>query len=426
MSELQNAHPIDNSALIHLAVHNKWHSNVFRLEVHLRSAIRPARLQQAADAVAARLPMLAACIRKQHNNFMVLPCPDRLNIRFDRQALAYMPAEELRDCAMRVLYGPRHIAVEFFHSLTDGNGGLQFLKALLAEYFGLPAEPVSCRDAWEDSYRKHAAGKPTSLPGGLSYLLPPAPAENSPIHRTTLTFPVEALQARAKAEHTTLTAYFTALFAQAAMEMQKKESFPEKPLLPVQIMVPMDLRRRFASSSLRNFSLYALPRLTPESADLPFPDIVESISVQIRAQNTYSLLRTAMATNVELERKTAALPLWLKCTALRAGFELCGGCSSCITVSNLGQVTFPEPIRQEILQLDLLLTPRAHSPYNCGIVSTGDTLSLTITRRGKDQGFEALFAALLTTHGIIPCSDEDETSAGTQKTAPASLDAEAV
>ena len=420
MSNLQEAHPLDNSALIHLAVHSKRHSNVFRLEVHLRSAVRPARLQQAADAAAARLPMLAACIRKQRNQFVVLPCPERLNIRFDRQALAYLSAKELQDCAMRVLYGHRHIAVEFFHSLTDGNGGLQFLKTLLAEYFGLPAEPVSCRDAWEDSYRKYAAGKPTSLPGGASYLLPPAPPESGPFHRTTLTFPVEAVQARAKAEHTTLTAFFTALFAQAAMELQKKEAFPEKPLLPVQIMVPMDLRRRFASSSLRNFSLYALPCLTPESADLPFPDIVESISAQIRAQSSCSLLRTAMATNVELERQTAALPLWLKRTALRVGFELCGGRSSCLTVSNLGPVAFPEPIRQEIFQLDFLLTPRAHSPYNCGIVSTGDTLSLTITRRGPEKGFEALFTALLAAQGITPCF------AGTQKTAPASSDAEAV
>ena len=426
MSNLQEAHSLDNSALIHLAVHNKWHSNVFRLEVHLRSAVRPARLQQAADAAAARLPMLAACIRKQRNQFVVLPCPERLNIRFDRQALAYLSAEELRDCAMRVLYGHRHIAVEFFHSLTDGNGGLQFLKALLAEYFEVPAEPISCCGAWEDSYRKYAAGKPTSLPGGVSYLLPPAPPESGPVHRTTLTLPLDPLLADAKAEHTTLTAYFTALFAQAAMELQKKETFPGRPLLPVQIMVPMDLRRRFASSSLRNFSLYALPRLTPEAADLPFPDIAESIAVQIRTQSSCSMLRTAMATNVELERQTAALPLWMKCTALRAGFELCGGRSSCLTVSNLGQVTFPEPVRREILQLDFLLTPRAHSPYNCGIVSTGDTLSLTITRRGPEKGFEALFTALLAARGIVPPGTPEAAAAGTQKTAPASSDAEAV
>ena len=29
-----------------------------------------------------------------------------------------------------------------------------------------------------------------------------------------------------------------------------------------------------------------------------------------------------------------------------------------------------------------MLTPRLYSPYNCGIVSAGDTVSLTLTRRG--------------------------------------------
>lgn len=36
--------------------------------------------------------------------------------------------------AFRVLYDRNRIAVEFFHALTDGNGGLIFLKTLAAEY----------------------------------------------------------------------------------------------------------------------------------------------------------------------------------------------------------------------------------------------------------------------------------------------------
>ena len=66
----------------------------------------------------------------------------------------------------------------------------------------------------------------------------------------------------------------------------------------------------------------------------------------------------------------------------------CAGHSSCITISNLGQVSFPDAVRRELVRLDFLLTPRAHSPYNCGIASVGDTLSLTITRRGKEAGVE--------------------------------------
>lgn len=122
-----------------------------------------------------------------------------------------------------------------------------------------------------------------------------------------------------------------------------------------------------------------------------FSEIAESMAVQIQAQSIYARLQSAIATNVALERKTSALPLWIKCAALRKGFELCGGRSSCITLSNLGQVTFPDPIQREIERLDFLLTPRAHSPYNCSMISVGNTLSLTITRRGPERGFEKIF-----------------------------------
>lgn len=395
-------HPVDNSAWIHLAVHTEQHSNVFRLEAHLRSGVRPAKLQQAVDVVAAQFPMLTAGIRKWKNTCVVVPCPERLNIRADVQWLAYMSMEELHDCAMRVLYGSHRIAVEFFHSLTDGAGGLQFLKALLAEYLDVPLELVPEKEAWEDSYRRYAAGPLTRMPGGTSYLLPAAPLENAALNRTTLTFSVRELRQNAAVRQTTLTTFFAALFAQTAMEMQRSETTPDKTLLPVQIMVPIDLRKRFPSRSLRNFSLYALSKLVPSVAQMPFAEIVKSMATQIQEQSTYAHLRSAMATNVALERRTALLPLWMKCAALKTGFEVCGGRSSCITVSNLGQVVFPDAVQQEIKRLDFLLTPRAHSPYNCSIASVGDVLSLTITRRGKERGLEKKIVAHLARLGIAP------------------------
>lgn len=320
-----------------------------------------------------------------------------------------MSMEEIRDCALRVLYGPRHIAIEVFHSLTDGTGALQFLKALLAEYLGTSAEPVSLDAAWEDSYQTHAEEKPTFMPGGISYLLPAAQEGEQKIYQTTLNFSVKELLTVTRAEHTTITAFFTALFAQTAMKQQQYEKeISGETLLPVQVMVPINLRKQFASDSLRNFSLYALPKLLPEAADAPFSEIAQSMAVQIQAQSAKSRLRAAIATNVALEQKTAAFPLWIKCAALRSGFEVCGRRSSCITVSNLGQVTFPDCIQQELEQLDFMLTPRVHSPYNCGITSLGDTLSLTITRRGEDKGIEKMFVSLLIKLGIVPTVVENE------------------
>ena len=51
--------------------------------------------------------------------------------------LIHMTSRELRTCALRVLYYDNRIAVEFFHAITDGNGGLVFLKTLTAAYVTL-------------------------------------------------------------------------------------------------------------------------------------------------------------------------------------------------------------------------------------------------------------------------------------------------
>ena len=83
--------------------------------------------------------------------------------------------------------------------------------------------------------------------------------ENRAITRTTLIFSLEKLQEKLRAEHMTPTVFFTALLAQTAMELQRRKVTPDRPLQPVQIMVPVDLRRRFSSALMRNFSPYALP-----------------------------------------------------------------------------------------------------------------------------------------------------------------------
>lgn len=46
----------------------------------------------------------------------------------------FMSNQEMRRCALRVIVYENRIAVEFFHSLTDGTGALIFLKTLTAEY----------------------------------------------------------------------------------------------------------------------------------------------------------------------------------------------------------------------------------------------------------------------------------------------------
>lgn len=77
----------------------------------------------------------------------VVPAETLPEIQLDDSPLTYMQPEQIRNCAMRVLYRGTRIAVEFFHSLTDGYGGFQFLRTLLAKYLELAHGVVCASDA---------------------------------------------------------------------------------------------------------------------------------------------------------------------------------------------------------------------------------------------------------------------------------------
>ena len=51
--------------------------------------------------------------------------------------LTPMTRRKLKKCCIRILYYQNRIAVEFFHSVTDGTGGMAFLQNLAARYLTL-------------------------------------------------------------------------------------------------------------------------------------------------------------------------------------------------------------------------------------------------------------------------------------------------
>lgn len=127
-------YPLDHSAIIHLAAMTKEWTNTFRMSVTLSEPVDANLLQQALDAVAPRFPTIVAGICRSGNHFDVIPAEKTPLLRADWQYLVPMDMDEISVCATRVLYKECRVAVEFFHALTDGSGGLIFLKTLIAVY----------------------------------------------------------------------------------------------------------------------------------------------------------------------------------------------------------------------------------------------------------------------------------------------------
>ena len=126
---------LDNAAKIYPAARRRNWSNVFRQSVTLFENVDTDVLKSALDITVKRFPSIAARLRKGVFWYYLQQIEFAPEIREEYSyPLTYMSNSEMRKCAFRVIAFNNRIAVEFFHSLTDGTGALIFLKSLVAEY----------------------------------------------------------------------------------------------------------------------------------------------------------------------------------------------------------------------------------------------------------------------------------------------------
>jgi hypothetical protein len=85
-----------------------------------------------------------------------------------------------------------------------------------------------------------------------------------------------------------------------------------------------------------------------------------------------------------------------------------GECKSCLSLSNLGAVKLPEEMIPYIERMDFVLGVQATAPYNCGVLSFGDTLYVNFIRNIEESELEARFAGILHSMGIHVTAESNQ------------------
>ena len=393
--------PIDNSAILYLSVLHPNHSNTYRFTIALDEPICPTTLQQAADRVCPRFPTIAAGFRPGFFEYSVVPAV--ATVAEDPGLLRTMSRGEVHKCAYRIYYSGCEISIEAFHALTDGYGAIKSFRTLVAEYLFLrygvqspertemleSGEP-DWQEELRDAYLDHEKDSPKAIPGRNAYQLP-GKDRDWQVKNVSQVFEIGRVLAAAKRHGVSLTAFLSCLMAEAIMEIQQKERTSKQ--LPVRIMVPVDLRKLFSTTTLRNYILYALPTLEPEEAHMPRADRMARFDRQLRVQTGKDYLVPQVARNVRLQRSALFryIPRAIKCGLMKAAYAMRGECTSSITLTNLGAVAFSEEMKKHVRSIDVWLTPRRGSPYNCSVISCGDSIRINITRFAALPEMEEIF-----------------------------------
>lgn len=407
---------LDNAAKIYPAARRRNWSNVFRQSVTLCEDVDVNILKDALDVTVKRFPSIAARLRRGIFWYYLQQVEEAPPIREEQSyPLTFMSHQEMRKCAFRVIvYGDR-IAVEFFHSLTDGTGALIFLKSLTAEYLeqkygiSVPAEhgvlsraenPAS--EELEDSFPKYANTVPASRKDTNAWRMTGEHEANGFLHVTCFKLPVKETLDLAHRHNATLTVFLSAVMMKSLLNLQKEKVSDIRKRKRIKLLIPVNLRCVFPSKTLRNFAMYTIPELDPRLGDYTFDEICKIIGHKMGTEITQKHMGSVIATNVNDEKSTFVrlIPLPLKNMVMKAIFDNVGERKSCLSFSNLGLVQLPEIMRQYVRRMDFILGVQAAAPYNCGMLSYNDTIYINFIRNIRHAELERHFFAVLQDMGI--------------------------
>ncbi len=395
---------LDNAAKIFPAARRRNWSNVFRLSATLNEPVDKEILQSALDVTVRRFPSIAVRLKTGFFWYFLEEVPKAPDVMEEKPyPLSRMIFDDIRKCAFRVILYENRVAVEFFHALTDGNGGLIFLKTLIAEYlyqkYGVKVpvgngvldrleEPTERE--MEDSFFKYAGKKPASRSDTDAMKLSGTRETDGYKTNTTFIMDAEQVSREAKRRGVTVTAYLTAILITACIRVQKQTVRNPRRQKPVKILIPVNLRKMFPSDTLRNFVLYATPGVDPAMGEFAFDEICGIVHHQMKLQITEKNMAAMIATNVNNEKQMIlrVAPLFVKNFVMKLIFNAVGERKSCFSFSNLGVVKMPEEFTSRVERMDFVLGVQSSAPYNTSAITYGGTLYLNVIRNVKEPILE--------------------------------------
>ncbi|MCD7873212.1 MAG: hypothetical protein LUG21_07985 [Clostridiales bacterium] len=282
--------PLDNAAKIYPAAKTKKWNAVFGVSVFIKENVNEAALEKSAQELSARFPFYYVALKRGFLWDSFIPA-ENCSVVEKEHSCPCRPFN-LKDKSrplFRIVYSGREIRAEFFHSVTDGTGAFEYLKALILRYYEnqncsfddtgeikTVNQSFKAEEIRDDFLRVYKKGEKSSRKEKSAYQLPIKPKSNY-LSSTKICLPVDTVKKIAKTKYNcTVTQYTAAVYALAILEKYKQSASKK----PVKISVPVNLRPYFNSQTLRNFSSFININVTPKK-EYSFEAVLELIKSEM-------------------------------------------------------------------------------------------------------------------------------------------------
>ena len=402
---------LDNTAHLFPVIAGENMSNVYRISVTLTELVQPDILQQALN--------------------IVLPKMDGFNLRLRMGVFWYYfeengkPAPKVREesnfpCRyiqqnqnhsymFRVTYYKYRINLEVFHVLTDGMGGINFLKELTYQYLRL-AHPelkekvgdslnsgtsLNREDSFLKNYKKSSAkGYQTKK----AYLLKGehlGPGEFGVMHGYMQVPQLKEVCHRygCSINEYLVSVYIWSVYTECMKGMPSAS--------PIRVAVPVNLRPYFNSITTKNFFVMVSAEFHPTKEVYTFAEVLAIVRDNLRSQINREHLEKLFSYNVSNEKLLAAraVPLFLKNIAMKLVYTK-SALANTTTITNIGNIGVDEEYRPYVEMFHAFLAMSKGQHLKGTICSYGSTLGFSFSFDLKDVSVQRGFFRKIAADGI--------------------------
>lgn len=402
---------LDNTANLFPVIAGEDLTNVYRISVTLKEMIKPEVLQMALDMV---LPKMKSFnVRLRQGIFWYYFEENGKNApkvkKEDDYPCRFIVQNKNRNYMFRVSYYEKRINLEVFHVLTDGMGGINFLKELTYQYLRLvhPKLREEMGDALtsdtslntEDSFLKnYKKGSDIVYKTKKAYLIKGEKRKKGEFGVMHVYLDIPQLKKVCKKHNTSINEFLVAVMAYSIYTEELKGMPSTRPL---RIAVPVNLRPYFNSITTKNFFAMVSAEFHPQKEAYTFEEVLLIIKTSLKAQINKEHLEKLFSYNVSNEKNlmARAVPLILKNIAILYVYTI-SALANTTTVTNVGNVTLKSEYEPYVEGFCAFISVSKGQFIKGTICSYQDTLVYTFSSILKDVSIQKAFCRLLQQQGL--------------------------
>ena len=400
---------LDNTAHLFPVIAGEQMTNVYRISVTLTEPVDPDLLQKALNIVLPKFDVFNVRMRRgvfwnyfeengkrapQIHEESSFPCqfirPNKNN--------SYM---------FRVTYYKYRINLEVFHVLTDGMGGVNFLRELTYQYIRLlhpelnacdaldPVTSMNREDSFLKNYRKSAK---RHYKTERAYILKGEKLHSGELGIMHGYMKTADLKKVCKKYGASINEYLVSCYIWSVYTQCLNRKTCSK---PIRVAVPVNLRPYFNSITTKNFFVMVSAEFMPDRDDYTFPQLLRIVQESLKQQMTKEHLENIFSYNVSNQQNLILrlMPIPLKNLGMKYIY-MTSALANTATITNIGRIDIAEIYRPYIEQFHAYISISACQHVRCTVCSYDDTLVFTFAYDLRDMSLQRGFFRKLAEDGI--------------------------